>query len=66
MDSTQTTRTCWAYTRSSSGLFCARTESIATGARAACTYHSLNSLFVLAMAIPILTLSDPMSDLFRH
>jgi len=46
MDSTQITKTCSAYTLSSSGLFPSRTESIATGARAACTHHSLISLFV--------------------
>ena len=54
IDSTQITRTYSAYTLSSSGLFPSRTESIATGARAACTYHSSISLFVLAMAIPVL------------
>ena len=54
MDSTQITRTCSAYTLSSSGLLSSITESIATGARAACTYHSLISLFVLATAIPVL------------
>ena len=54
MDSTQITRTCSAYTLSSSGLFPSRTESIATGARAAYTYHISVSLFVLHMAIPVL------------
>ena len=54
IDSTQITRTCSAYSLSSSGLFSSRTESIGTGARAACTYHISISLFVLAMATPVL------------